>query len=325
VVSATPTNAFGTISTPTFTIQPTSTITATPAVTQMTGSTALYSPNEPMGIAVNSGATTLYVAGGDGTFSIYAIGTSAPVTTYTQFSLTGASFSSLSAVAVDSNNNVYVLDTGGSLTSAGMVYEFGSTNGPSGPVTAITNWNNYNGATFISPQGLAVDSNNNLYVVDTGNNVIDEFWPAPNSAVSQLMGYAGGGGNGGLNYPTGICTDGSGSSVTVFVADMDDELIQEFNPRSGAFITQFSTPPESLPSVPGILGIGVDSSGNIFAADYNNSFIEEYHSAALSARWTGPLSLTNSFSPSAVAVVSGSPDTVYVADYDNNAVYTANP
>jgi hypothetical protein len=318
VVSATATNAFGLISTATFTIQATSTPTNTPVVTPMTGSTAICTPNAPMGIAVNS--TSLFVAGGDGTLSIYPIAGGSAIATINQFSLTGASFSSLAGVAVDSSGKLYILDTGGSLTTAGTVYEFDST---SSPVTAVNSWNNYNGVTFISPQGLAVDSNKNVYVVDTGNNVVDEF--APSGAASQLLGYTGGGGNGGLNNPTGISVYGTSLPVTVFVADMDDELIQEFNSQSGAFITQFSTPQESLPLVPGILGIGLDSNGNVFAADYNNSVIEEYHSGILSAQWNGPPLPTNPFSPSAVAVVSGSPDTIYVADYDNNAIYTVNP
>jgi len=324
VVSATATNAFGFTSTPTFTMQPTGTITNTPTVvTAMTGPVTLCTPNVPNGLAVNSAGTTIYVAGGDGNLSIYPITGGSAITMINQFSTTGASFTSLSGVAIDSNGNLYVLDSGGSLTSPGTVYEFGSTSGPGGPVTAITTLNNYNGVTFISPQGIAVDSNNNLYVVDTGNDVIDEFGPAPSNAVSQLMGYPGGGGDGGLNNPTGIATNGSLSAVTVFVADMGDELIQEFNPRSGAPTTQFSTLPESFD--PGVLGIAVDGTGDVFAADYNNGFVQDFNSTsspgALNAQWA-PTSPPPVFGPTGVAY-SGTK--LYITDYDNNAVYAVTP
>jgi len=309
VVSATATNAFGFTSTPTFTIQPTSTITNTPVVTPMTGASLLCSPNAPNGLAVAGG--DIYVAGGDGTLSVYTT-SGAAVTHFNNYGVT--LFSSLSGVALDSTGKLYVLDSGGSDTSTGTVYEFDST---TSPFTAVTAWNNYNSAPFISPQGIAVDSNKNVYVADTGHNVVDEF--APGGAATALIGYSGGGGNGHFDNPTGIATNGSGSSVTVFVADMDDELIQEF--VSGSFVGQFSTQQESLD--PGVLGIAADSGGDLFAADYDNGFVDDYNSTSspvtLKARWA-PAS--NPFGPTGVAY-NGTK--LYVADYDNKAVYSVNP
>jgi tripartite motif-containing protein 71 len=313
VVSATPTNEFGFTSTPTFAIQPTGTPTNTPVVTLIPG-TPICTPNVPNALAVNGAGTSIFVAGGDGNLSIYHIAGGAAITTINNFNNTTV-FGSLSAVAVDGSGNYYVVDSG-----SNAVYEWNSAG------TTVATWNNYNGVTFISPQGIAVDSNNNVYVVDTGNNVVDVF--GPNGATNNgLIGYPGGGGNGNFNYPSGIATNGTGASVTVYVADMDDELIQMFN-ASGGSITQFSTPPESLSNVPGIMGIAVNGSGDVFTADYGNGYIENYNSTnslgTIISQWGEPGFDANPFSPTGVALNSAG-TTLYVTDYDNNAVYATTP
>ncbi len=316
VVSATATNAFGFTSTPTFTIQATNTPTNTPVVTPITVA-AIWTPNLPNGLAVNG--TSLFVAGGDGNLSIYPIGGGTAISTLNQFSLTGAFFSSLSGVAIDSTGKLYVLDSGGSQTSFGTVYEFDVNHSNN----AVASWNNYNGVTFISPQGIAVDSSNDVYVVDTGNNVVDEFGPGGTSTLG-LIGYPGGGGNGNLNNPTGIAI-GTGATVTVYVADMDDNLIQEF--VLGSFVKQFSTPPETISNTPGIMGIAVNSSGNVFAADYSNGYIEDYNSnsspVTFISQWGGPSAGPD---PGFTGVaLNPAETTLYVADYDNNAIYAIAP
>ena len=76
-------------------------------------------------------------------------------------------FISPAGIAIDSANNVYVVDAGNN-----RIQKF-SNNG-----TFITTWGSYgtgNGQ-FISPAGIAIDSANNVYVVDAGNNRIQIFY-----------------------------------------------------------------------------------------------------------------------------------------------------
>jgi len=309
VLSATATNAFGFTSTPTFTIQATSTPTNTPMVTPITVA-AICTPNAPNGLAVSG--SKIYVAGGDGNLSIYPIAGGGALNVVNNFNNTTV-FGSLSAVAVDGSGNYYVIDSG-----SNAVYEWNSAG------ATVATWNSYNGQIFISPQGIAVvGSPATVYVADTGNNVIDEFTTNPTITPFQQIGYPGGGGNGNFDNPTGIAIGPAG--VTVYVADMDDDLIQEF--VSGSFVKQFSTPPESISNAPGIMSIAVNSSGNVFAADYSNDYIEDYNSTSspvtLLSQWGGPSAGPD---PGFTGVaLNSAATTLYVADYDNNAIYAIAP
>lgn len=322
VVSATPTNEFGFTSTPTFGISPTATptITPTPAVA-MINPVTICTPDAPNAIAVNSAGTTLYVAcesGGTGVLSIYTINSNMGTLFASDNNYNGILFGTLDGVALDATNgNYYVLDDG---TNA--VYEFSSSNVP------VTTWNNFNGMAFNSPQAIAVDSARNIYVVDTGNNVVDEFTANGAATVTQ-WGYSGGG-KGYFNMPAGIAVSISAGPVTIAdVADMGNELIQEFQPP-GVFVSQIATVrnPDIELSVTG------DGNGHIFAADYNNALVEGYlipsspvtltagAPVTLSYQWDGPTSAPNLFGPTGVAYGGGQ---LYVADYDNNAVYAITP
>jgi sugar lactone lactonase YvrE len=83
---------------------------------------------------------------------------------------TAASFNGPSGIAIDSQGNLYVADSknntireisiNGAVTTLAGTGAAGATNG------ALT------AATFNNPEGVAVDSEGNVYVADTGNNVI---------------------------------------------------------------------------------------------------------------------------------------------------------
>jgi hypothetical protein len=75
----------------------------------------------------------------------------------------------LDAIVVDKSGNLYVTDTNvirkidpkGVVTIfAGQVAAYGATNGPAAS------------ATFFDCQGITIDGSGNLYVSDTGNNLI---------------------------------------------------------------------------------------------------------------------------------------------------------
>jgi len=137
-----------------------------------------------------------------------------------------ASFGAPSGVAVDSVGNVYVADTSNNMirkiTRRGVVIAFAGS-GKKGSKNGIGM-----AASFNSPYGIAVDSSGNVYVADTGNNLIREItsW----GLVSTLAGSGsigsknGTGSTASFNRPRGIAVDSSG---TVYVADTWNNLIRK--------------------------------------------------------------------------------------------------
>jgi sugar lactone lactonase YvrE len=87
------------------------------------------------------------------------------------------------------------------------------------------------GANFNSPGGVAVDASGNVYVADSGNNLIRKISPAgvvTTLAGSGLVGSDDGAGSvAKFNYPQGIALDRSGN---VYVADRDNHRIRKITP-----------------------------------------------------------------------------------------------
>jgi len=153
-----------------------------------------------------------------------------------------ATFSSPSGVAVDSDDNVIVADTGNNLirkiTIAADGTATASTLAGSGTPGAL----NLVGvlAEFNAPKGVAVDSDDNVYVVDTGNSTIRKITittttsdgvETETATVSTFAGTAGTtgtddgtGATARFNAPEGVAVDSSGN---VYVADTANHIIRK--------------------------------------------------------------------------------------------------
>ncbi len=88
-----------------------------------------------------------------------------------------ARFKNPSGLVVDSLGNLYIADTGNhtirKATTAGVVTTFAGKPTVNGLMDGLGG-----SALFNAPEGLAVDSNNNIYVADTGNATIRKITPA---------------------------------------------------------------------------------------------------------------------------------------------------
>ena len=114
---------------------------------------------------------------------------------------------------MDNSNNVYVLD------ESSRVEKFDS-NG-----NYLTQWGSYgsgNGQFYI-PKGIAVDSSNNVYVVDPGNYRVEKF-DSNGNYLTQWGSY--GSGNGQFYTPIGIAVDSTGN--VIYVAGLELEGIEVF-------------------------------------------------------------------------------------------------
>ncbi|HEY8999881.1 MAG TPA: NHL repeat-containing protein [Mucilaginibacter sp.] len=148
---------------------------------------------------------------------------------------TAATFNLPEALAVDAAGNVYVADNGNNLirkvTPIGQVSTFAGSGQPgSGDGTG-------NAASFNSPFGIAIDANGNLYVADSGNNLIRKI--TPGGVVTTIAGSGSKGANDGtgkaasFNTPSGIAIDKSGN---IYVADENNNLIRKIT-QAGAVTT----------------------------------------------------------------------------------------
>ncbi len=161
---------------------------------------------------------------------------------------------------------------------------------------------------LMSPVGMAVDGNGNLFVGDFNNNAVDEIVAAGGYITVKTLG-------GGLNGPRGLAVDGSGN---VFVANYYDGSVKKIPPGCTS-----STCVDTVVSggFNGAQSVAVDGSGNVFVGPHNSEVKEI------------PLGCTSS--SCVVSLGSGSPDTyfgdaagvavdgagnVFVADQNNNAV-----
>jgi DNA-binding beta-propeller fold protein YncE len=84
-------------------------------------------------------------------------------------------------------------------------------------------------ARFWNPQGLAVDGVGNIYVADTGNNVVRKITPMGQvTTIAGLAGVSGFADGPGLqarfNGPAGIAVDHAGN---IYVADANNQIIRK--------------------------------------------------------------------------------------------------
>jgi streptogramin lyase len=222
---------------------------------------------------------------------------------------TAATLNSPLGVAVDSSGNVYIADTSNNVirevtASTGDIslVAGGTPDGRHGSAT-----NGYGGdggsanvATLSGPNGVAVDGNDNVYIADTGNNVIREVAGVDGTQFTQSMtvgdiytiagtaGEASYYGDGGfatdavLNNPTGVAADASGN---VYVADYTNNIVREITTADGNINTVAGTPTVFNYTGDGELatnatmswenGIALDSSGHLYIADTFNGVIRE--------------------------------------------------
>ncbi len=184
---------------------------------------------------------------------------------------------------------------------------------------------------------MAVDSSGNVYVADNYNHTIRKITPA--GVVTTLAGLAGAFGNADgtnsvarFNTPFGVAVDGSGN---VFVGDNGNSTIRKITP-AGA-VTTLAGLSANLGGDDGTgsaarfeypRGVAVDSSGNVYVADYYNYTIRKITSGGVVTTLAGLAQAYGSddgtgsaarfYFPQGVAVDSSG--TVYVADTDTQSI-----
>ncbi len=198
-----------------------------------------------------------------------------------------ARFVLITGLAVDGAGIVYVADdncirkitpTGLVSTIAGVIGLSGSTDGSG------------SSARFNMPGGVAVDANGMVYVADSNNNTIRSITPA--GVVSTLAGTAGSSGStdgtgaaARFNSPAGVAVDSAGF---VYVADKTNQTIRKITPGGTVSTLAGTAGSSGYVNATGAAarfgnpsGVAVDSSGNVYVADTQNSGIRMITSAGV--------------------------------------------
>src|SRR5271157_3125001 len=193
-------------------------------------------------------------------------------------------------VVVDSRGDLFIADQPDNevrevvkATGQNMVVAGTGTAGYSGDNGPATD------AELDSPLGLSIDSAGNLFIADTGNNVIREVV----NATGEIITFAGNG-TSGYSGDNGLATDAELQAIRgiavdaagdLFIADGSNDVIREVDRSTGDIITtiagvgaQGSTgyngpATEAMLEVPA--DVAVDSEGNVFISDEGNNLILE--------------------------------------------------
>ena len=148
-----------------------------------------------------------------------------------------------------------------------------------------------------APKQMAVASDGDVYVADSGNDRISVF--AGDGSFLRTFG------GGQLSQPGDVALDGSGRA---FVADSGHNRVAVFG-GSGEFLFAFGTPALNDPA-----GLVVDGS-TVYVADRGNEQIAVYSTAGTAL---APIEPAAPFSPRDVIV--GDDGNLYVADFANEQV-----
>jgi hypothetical protein len=240
----------------------------------------------PSGLAVDS-ANNVYIADA-GNNVIREISGQTGIVTTVPFTL--GVLSSPRGVAVDASGNLYIADTGNHVIREIMPFTAATSTlaGISGTPGSTGNNGLATAATLNSPAGLALDSAGNIYIADTGNNVIRKI--TVSTGIITIVagnGIAGSTGDGAaatnaeLNKPTRVAVDAAGD---LFIADYGNNKIRFVSTASGAIFTVAGNGSTANPytgdggsataatlSSPG--AIALDQFSNLYIADTSNNRI----------------------------------------------------
>jgi sugar lactone lactonase YvrE len=209
-------------------------------------------------------------------------------------------------VAVDGAGNLFIVDSGNCVirkvtASTGIISTVAGTppdalgnyycdySGDGGPATSAELYP----IELLSPAGgVAVDASGNIFIADTGNNVIRKVTASTGiittvAGIADSLGYGTGNGvpatSATLFFPYGVAVDNSGN---IFIADTGDYVIREVMAVNGNIYTVagnltlgrgFSGDggPADLAQLGNTYGLFLDPAGNLIIPDAVNCVIRE--------------------------------------------------
>jgi hypothetical protein len=257
---------------------------------------------------------------------------------------TAAELAAPTGTAVDAAGDVFIADTDNNrvreVLANGTIQTYAG-NGKcqwSGDMHAATR------AGLCLPTGVALDANNDLFIADSGNNIVRKVTPDGIITTFAGLGASGSMGDGGaanhakLNTPTGVAVNNTIHSV--YIADTGNSKVRVVNSFDGSGIIStfagngtfgFSGDGGKAPlaQLASPTGIGVDPLGNVYIADTQNNRVRVVIPLGdiFTYAGTGVAGYSGDGGPATQAQINGPTGTVavdgqnvYFADTNNNVV-----
>jgi len=257
---------------------------------------------------------------------------------------TQAALNNPGGVAVDSSGNTYIADTNNSCirkvaAGTGIITTLAGTgtngySGDNGPAIS---------AGVNSPQAIAVDSAGNIYITDPGRirKITAATGIITTVAGNGTWGYTGDNGiatSANLNNPKGLAVDSNGN---IYIADTTNNCIRKVTAATGIITTVVGNGTNGYSGDTGAAtganlsnpsGVAVDSAGNIFIADTNNSCIREVvvstgiittvagKGRGYNGNYGDNGTATNAYLGYPQGVTLDSAGNIYIADTNNNSI-----
>jgi sugar lactone lactonase YvrE len=246
--------------------------------------------------------------------------------------------------AMDGAGNFYFSDSDNNrireITPEGVIstYAGNGTAGFSGDGGAATS------AELSGPLGIAFDNAGNLYIADSGNERVRRVTPL--GIISTIAGNGTPGYNGDgvaatgaeLNNPNGIVADTSGN---IYIGDYFNNRVREVN-TAGIISTVAGNGTGGYSGDGGLAinaevdwpaGLALDTSGDIYIADDNNSRVREVNQAGIISTIAGtgyggyngdgiPATSAELYAPDRLAIDGAG--NVYISEYGNNRIRKVN-
>ncbi len=237
-------------------------------------------------------------------------------------------FSGPGDVAVDGSGNIYIADTDNNriqkFDSDGdfiLMWGFGVIDGSNEFQICTNSCQEGTAGTgdgqFQEPFGIAVDSFDNIYVTDTGNNRIQKF----DSDGNFILKFGGeGGGNGQFEEPLGVAVD---SDDNIYVGDSGNNRIQKFD-SNGNFILTFGTGGGGNGQFEAPTGVAISSTDDVYVVDSGNNRIQVFDSNGSFLLKFGSEGTDRGQFQEPVGIALDTVDNVYVADAGNNRILKFN-